>query len=218
MNVSTRISQFDTVVAAGAEWVCTAPHWGLLRLSSGAAYILGGEETKELSANCVLLIPPRSAITLLVSTLGPATFSGTVVRVELLSGFLTALERQCLELQAPPLFAPYRLLPDSHPVSMRLADLSEQRCAPNLPGRLAFLEAFTDLFSPLLAAQKSRQMIAEHDAKARLRQLLNQTPESELASLELSDLASRLHCCERHASRLFREVWGHSFRSYVSRL
>src|SRR5262245_16500682 len=202
MDTLTHMTLFERVVPAGVEWALTAAYWSLVRLCVGVVNVVCGGETKELPANCVLLVPPHSSITLLVSTLGPATFSGTAIRVESLSGFLTASERQYLAVQAPRQFAPYRLLPDSHPVSMRLADLSQQQDAPTLPRRLAFLKAFTDLFSSILAGQKSNQPAAEQNAKARLRQLLKQMPESELAGLELSDLASRLHCCERHASRL----------------
>src|SRR5262249_16357230 len=46
----------------------------------------------------------------------------------------------------------------------------------------------------------------------------NQVPESELTQMSLSDLASALCCCERHASRLFHEVCGCSFRKHISEL
>jgi AraC-like DNA-binding protein len=44
---------------------------------------------------------------------------------------------------------------------------------------------------------------------------MNRMPESELAELTLTELARQLHCCERHASRIFTGLCGTSFRSYV---
>ena len=116
-------------------------------------------------------------------------------------------------------FAPFLALPSEHPLAKRVTEIFAQEQTPTLANRLAFVQTFSELIGPQLRAALNKGKEndkTQHDAKARLRQFISQMPESELASLSLDELAKQLHCCERHASRLFREEWGSGFLSYVS--
>src|SRR5262249_27188612 len=75
---------------------------------------------------------------------------------------------------------------------------------------------FADAINPFLVEAIAHQDTDFDNAKGKLRQIISQMPESELASLTIGNLAERMNCCERHASRLFRELCGSSYRSYVS--
>jgi AraC-like DNA-binding protein len=88
----------------------------------------------------------------------------------------------------------------------------------NLQDRLGFAHAFSEVLSPYLAEALAKGETGRQDAEARLHQFVNQMPESELADLSLTQLAKHLHCCERHASRLFHQLCGCNFRAYISEL
>ena len=60
--------------------------------------------------------------------------------------------------------------------------------------------------------------MGQQSAKHRLRKVIGQMPESDLANLSLEQMAKLLHCCQRHASRLFQDVFGTGFLSYVAEL
>jgi hemolysin activation/secretion protein/AraC-like DNA-binding protein len=88
-----------------------------------------------------------------------------------------------------------------------------------LTHRLALAQSFAELVAPQLseALNKGKEQ-NQQDTKGRLRQFIGQLPESELSNLSLGQMAKTLHCCERHASRMFREEWGTGFVSYVTEL
>jgi hemolysin activation/secretion protein/AraC-like DNA-binding protein len=221
MSNPVHLSKFERAVQSGADWRLATPAWVVLRLSEGIAYAFDGKANKELPQGGVIVCPPKSPITMTASGLGQALFRGMALRVSSLAGFLTAMTRQCLEIEVARRLAPFLVLPSEHPLAKRLAQIFAQDQAPTLSERLAFTQAFAELVEPQLhealnvglAKEKNQQ-----DAKARLREVVRQLPQSELSNLSLRQMAKMLHCCERHASRLFREEWGTGFLSYVSDL
>jgi AraC-like DNA-binding protein len=114
------------------------------------------------------------------------------------------------------LFGSFQLLADSHALSARLTEICQENNATKILLRLSFFQAFVELLTPHLLKAMPRTESPEDDPKTRLQQFLNRVPESELADLTIGGLAVHLGCGERHASRLFREVHGASFRSCVS--
>jgi hemolysin activation/secretion protein/AraC-like DNA-binding protein len=217
MNHLGHMSQFERVIMAGSEWNWTADHWVALKLCSGFAYLLEKGRINEIPRNSVLLSPPHTVISILASKVGPATLCGVVIRVDALSGCLTLMERQYLERPSAQQLPPSLLVAESHPLAVRLAEIEKHGKTASLPNRFAFLLAFAELLFPRASGWDLPEPPNE-DAKARLRQFMTEMPDSELANFNLGELARHLHCCERHASRLFREVWGHSFRSYILKL
>ncbi len=215
------LAKFEKTVLSGAEWQLVTQDWVVLQLSEGIAYTFGLKGSKELPRGGVILCPPKSEITMTASVLGRAIFRGMAIKVSSLIGFLTAMERHCLETDVARQCAPFLTVPPEHPVARRVTQLFAQDQMPALANRLALAQAFAELVGPQLseAMNKGRENHKnQQDAKWRLRQFINQTPESELTNLSLEELARQLHCCERHASRLFREEWGAGFLSCVSEL
>jgi len=197
-----------------------AEDWTLLHLCEGVAYLFDRQETRELRAGGVLVFPPKCGAGVRASVLERARFRGVTLRLSSLTGILAAAERQCLETEVARATAPFLVMAPEDPMAQRLAALfaTETAC---LAHRLAFVQCFAELVAPQLDEALGRRQSDEatqQQASARLRQFVRQMPESELSSLSLGDLARMLHCCEHHASRLFRREFGASFPSYVAEL
>ncbi len=215
------LSRFERVVLGGVDWQVATPDWLVLQLSEGIAYAFDRKASKELPLGGVIVCPPKSRLLLTASVLGRAVFRGMAIRVNSLTGFLTALERQCLETEVARRFAPFLALPAEHSLAKKTAQVFAQNQGPCLANRLAFAQTFAELVAPQLRQALSGQRDSEkeqQEAKGRLQQLINQLPESDLSKLTLGEMAKMLHCCERHASRLFRQEWGTGFLTYVSEL
>jgi AraC-like DNA-binding protein len=117
--------------------------------------------------------------------------------------------------------APFLVLPADHSLATKLSSMFSQNNAMTLPNRLAVVQTFAELLAPQMhqALQQSQQHEqGQQSAKERLRQFIGQVPESELTDLSLEEMAKQLHCCERHASRLFQEVCGTRYLTYLSEL
>lgn len=212
------MSRFERTLFHGCEWPLSTHHWVVLQLSEGIAYARSAGSSKEVLTGGVVLSPPGNSASILASTLGPATLRGVDVRMNWLTGFLTTIERQCFETRIAPRCAPFLILPPAHPLGAQLAVICDRRNPMALQDRLGFLHLFFEVLTPFLTEAMAEGDTGQQDAVARLRQFVNQMPESELVQLTLARLAEHLHCCERHASRLFQELCGCGFRAHISEL
>jgi hemolysin activation/secretion protein/AraC-like DNA-binding protein len=221
MTIPAHLSKFEQVILQGGEWKLAAVDWVILQLSEGVAYAFDCKASLELPQGGVIVCPPKSEVTLTASVLGRVVFRGMAIRINSLAGFLTALERQCLETEVARQCAPFLALPADHALARRLTLIFTLDQALTLSNRLAFAQSFAELVTPQLcdALNKGRESEKnQQEVKVRMRQFISQIPESELPDLSLGALAKQLHCCERHASRLFREEWGIGFIPYVSEI
>jgi hemolysin activation/secretion protein/AraC-like DNA-binding protein len=219
MSIPGHLAKFERTVPSGAEWRLVTPDWLVLQLSEGIAYALDRKGNKEMPCGGLIVCPPKTEITITASVLRGAKFCGMAIRVSSLTSFLTALERQCLEEEVARQFAPFLTLAAEHPLAGRMRALFAPDQTPTLSNRLALAQAFADLVAgPLDEALNKGKAENPQDAKGRLRQMIGQLPESELSNLSLGQMAKMLHCCERHASRLFREECGTGFPSYAAEL
>ncbi len=213
--------KFERTVLSGAEWRIETQGWLVLQLNEGIAYAFDPSGNKELPCDGVIVCPPNLELTITASVIGRAVFRGMTICVDSLTGFLTALERQCLETDVTRHFTPYAAVPADHPLAKRAAQFFASDQAPVMASRLALAHAFAEFVGPPLSEAVARRNESErshHDARSRLRLFINQSPESEISSLSLDELSRMLHCCERHAGRLFREEFGVGFLAYVSEL
>jgi AraC-like DNA-binding protein len=216
MSSPVHLVGFERTLYSGGEWPVCMNHWLVLQHCEGVAYMRSAGKSTDLQLNAVAVVPPNAAVSILASMLGTTTVRGVGLQLESLAGFLTALERLCLESQVAQRCSPFFLLPPSHSLAVRLPAVCHADTGASLHHRLAFLHAFSEAVAPFLAEALAQQDTVADNAKAKLRQLIHQMPESELASLTITNLARQMSCCERHASRLFRELCGCSYRSYVS--
>jgi AraC-like DNA-binding protein len=221
MKTIHQSTKFETTVLSGAEWPLVTTDWVILQLCAGNAYAFANKISKEVPPAGVIVCPPKSNVTVMASVLGQAVFRGMAIQLSWLSGFMTARERQCLESEVARQCAPFLVLPASHPLAKRLMYLFLHEDNMTLPNRLAVAQTFAELLAPQMheALQQGQEMEkGQQSAKNRLRLLISQMPESDLADLSLEQMAKHLNCCERHASRLFQEVCGTGFITYVSEL
>ena len=209
---------FEKELAGSDEWRFTTEHWIVMQLYQGIAYIRCSESYGDMPLGGAVICPPRVSITMMASSLGGAKIRGILLRIDAMSGFLTAIERRCIETQAPKQFGPFQIVPPTHRLATQLNEICQRQNMIVLSNRLAMLQGFAELLAPYLSAALAGGKEEFQDAEERMRQIINQTPESEMEKLSLGRLAAYLHCCERHARRLFREVCGCSFRNYVSEL
>jgi hemolysin activation/secretion protein len=215
------MSKFEKTVLSGTEWKLVGQDWLVLQLSEGIAYAFERNGTKELPRGGVIVCPPNSEMAVTASVLGNATFRGIAIRVSSLTGLLTAMERQCLETDVARQCAPYVALPADHALARRATQLFSPDRTQTISHRLAFAQMFAELIGGQLSEAVNKRRKNEKnqkDAKGRLRQFISDVPESELSSFSLEEFSKLLHCCERHASRLFREECGTGFLNYVSEL
>jgi AraC-like DNA-binding protein len=221
MKTILHLKKFETTVHSGAEWPLVTTDWVILQLCEGNAYAFGNKVSKLIPPSGVVVCPPKSNITMMASVLGQAVFRGMAIQLSSLSAFITALERQCLENEVARQCAPFLVLPADHSLATKLSSMFSQNNAMTLPNRLAVVQTFAELLAPQMhqALQQSQQHEqGQQSAKERLRQFIGQVPESELTDLSLEEMAKQLHCCERHASRLFQEVCGTRYLTYLSEL
>src|SRR5262245_16195193 len=217
MSELTHLAVVEKTLSNGGCWTVAGKHWTIVQLAEGIAYACSQGLNQEIPGEGVVVCSPRTAVELRSSKLRKTLLRCVAVQPGSLSGFLTALERLCLETHAPRQVGPYILLAAEHPLAMRMPRLN-QKNGFNLSARLEFLTAFAELLSPHMTTLVNGGETTPRDVNQRLTEFINQMPESELAGLTLGQLAEHLHCCERHASRRFCEVMGTSFRTYVLQL
>jgi hemolysin activation/secretion protein/AraC-like DNA-binding protein len=215
------LTRFERIIPNGAEWTLAPSDWVVLQLWEGIAYAFDNKGNKELPLGGVMLCPPKAQLTVRASVLGRALFRGMTIRLNALMGFLTAPERQFLETDVARQCAPFLALPAGHPLADRLTRLLAQEARLSLSGRLAVAQTFAEMIGPPLEEalhKSSRDEDSRQEARRRLRQLISQISESELSNLSLREIARMLHCCQRHAGRMFRSEYGTGFVSFVSDL
>lgn len=219
MRDFVHLSKFENVLCSGAEWAVQSPLWVVFQLHRGVAYACADRVNDELVSGGIILIPPYSSLTVLASQLGEVGLRGFALRISSLLGLITAAERMCLEGELAQESAPFRKLPPTHPLAERMNQLFQGEPVTGLTERLALVQAFLEWSAPSLSqAGRKRREAARQNPRARLQTLLSQMPESELVNLKLEAVARQLCCCARHANRLFYELCGCSFRSYVTEL
>ncbi len=217
MKEFAHLAKFERTLYSGAEWPVKSPHWTLLQLQQGIAYLQAGQKNEELPVGAAVAIPPGAAVIVRASVLENAQLLSCAINVGSLAGLVTAEERTCLETEAAQACIPFRLIAAAEPLALTLERACHGGAALNLASRLALINAFGQWISPLLE-RALRTQVVEQSPKARLKAYLNQVPETELTDLSLGDVARFLGCCERHASRIFREVCGSSLRAHLSDL
>jgi AraC-like DNA-binding protein len=219
MKDFVHLSKFEKTVFSGAEHQVQAQLWVVLQLSRGVAYVRSRQLNKEFPLGGLVVVPPNSPVSVLASQLGEANLRGLSIKVSSLSGLLTSAERMCLEGEAAQEYAPFHQLTATHPLAAHLNQAFQAENGLSLSTRLGFMQAFAEWLAPCLAKAATKKTDAvDQNPKVRLKEFINRLPETELISLSLGDIARTLCCCDRHASRMFHEVIGRSFRAYIAEL
>ena len=160
--------KFERTVFNGADWRIETQDWLVLQLTEGIAYAFDRNGNKELPWGGVFVCPPNFELTITASVLGRAVFRGMTLCVSSLVGFLTALERQCLETEVARHFSPFAVVPPDHSLAKRVAQLSARDQSPAMVARLAFAHAFAEFVGPQLSEAIARRKASKAPACRRM--------------------------------------------------
>lgn len=128
-----------------------------------------------------------------------------------LGGLISPLEEQFfLTAQQSPEFA-FHPIPPPHPLATAVQALFRSG-TNSVTFRVNALALFVESFGAHLANPIPVPAKRPPDAPERVRLVLATIPSRELIHLQVHDLAQRANCTPRHLQRIFRDVFGVSFR------
>jgi len=167
----------------------------------------------ELPTGSMLVCPGPSQMMIRASLLGEMSLRVFGIIPTRLPGLITVGEQELLKESACQSANFVRIASPESPTAGRLKEL----CAgPNQPSglllRLQLLQIFVEALGGVLQATNHSQPQVAGDARKRMQDLMQTVAPSELAEMSLRDLARRTCCTLRHASRIFSELTGMSFR------
>ena len=167
----------------------------------------------ELPTGSMLVCPGPSQMMIRASLLGEMSLRVFGIIPTRLPGLITVGEQELLKESACQSANFVRIASPESPTAGRLKEL----CAgPNQPSglllRLQLLQIFVEALGGVLQATNHNQPHVAGDARKRMQDLMQTVAPSELAEMSLRDLARRTCCTLRHASRIFSELTGMSFR------
>ena len=189
-----------------------SPGWLIARVADGAGYWLHQGIVRELGAGDVVLAAQRNGI-LRASSIGPLRVQFFSVQPRLLDGVLSVADWQQLEARAWGGNGPALVWSAQDPVARRFGEVTEQISpAAGLSLRCRLLQVWADAVAGLLG--RASELPANDELRHRVRHLLSEISEAELAGCSLGDLAGQLQCSQRHLSRLLHDEFGVPFRSH----
>lgn len=202
----------------GQEWPGAAGAWRFVRVQAGAAYWVGAECNRSLSAGEMVVAGPRIQGGVRASQINEVRLHAFHFLPDLLAGFFTLAERHFFEKAGDGRFTSVLFLPSTHPVTWRLAALLDDPEKLPTPARRAeLLGLAVSVFSGDLAQQRppaSRALSAHH----RFQQLIVRMTGGELINHTPENLARLCGCSPRHFSRLFQHQFGCSVRERQTEL
>jgi hemolysin activation/secretion protein/AraC-like DNA-binding protein len=204
----THLAVRELTLLPSGEWLPKPEAWWVARVAAGAGYWIQPAGSRQLAAGDMLVLAPRTEGTLRASSLGLLCIQFFVAQPRLLSGLLPVpawekLERESDAGREPVFFQAHE------PLAQQFTQLVAQQPRSNFALRCRLLQLWADSISGLLIEAGG----TEHDLRNRFRRLLNELSEAELAACSVRELAERLHCSERHFSRLFHEEFHVAFRA-----
>ena len=203
------------------EWKPEMPGWVFAQMAAGQAYAMHAQKNQQLETGCVVAFPWLNRGYIRASQLDWASMHFFHVEPERLGGLVTLGEQQLLRNVATSNHSPPRVFPADHPVSEKFRDSSKNPSICSLSARLRMLEIFTDALGENLKSAsegKNQASISITHARARMIELLKEIPAAALLDLTLEQLVKQVQCTPRHASRIFSEIVGTSFRKKQSEL
>ena len=206
----------EVTLRPSGEWSPPAPGWVVVRVADGIGYWLQGGGARELNPGDGFVATEISNLVLRASQLGFLKLEFFCVQPQFLNGLITVTEGHQLEQAGKNAAARAIAFSSADTVGQKFSSLVAQPQRENLTMRSALLQ----LWSQAVAGVFHMPPVEEsgHKLRERFRQLVAQMPDAELATLSLPELADKLHCSERHFSRLFRSEFGVPLRKRQTEL
>ena len=201
----------------GGEWSPQLPGWLVIHVSSGVGYWLDPRMNRELQTGAVVLRSDQAHGYFRASQLEELRLHFFRVEPRKLTGLVSLADQTLMQNAAVDEKFSLRVLPPSAQFSDKFRKLGSETTRNSFPARVQLLQLFLEVFGGNF--QPPPTGVTElFDARARLKQMLHQTPVSELLELSFPELASQTRCSPRHVSRLFKELVGVSFREKQAEL
>lgn len=207
----------ELALQPGGEWSPQLPGWLVIHVTSGVGYWLHPRLNWELQMGAIMLLSDQAQGCIRASQVGELRLRFFRIEPGKLIGLVSLADQALLQNAARDEKLSMRVLSPNAQVADRLRELSPEKARNTLPVRVQLLQLFLELFGAEFH-QPQADGAGVLDARDRLRHLLNQTPVAELLELSFSRLVSQARCSPRHASRLFTELVGVSFREKQSEL
>jgi AraC-like DNA-binding protein len=166
----------------------------------------------------LVLAGGRAEGSIRASQLGEVSLRYFRVEPERLNGLASLGEQRSLENAAGDQRMAARVLPPGHPVALKFVEASTNGRDGSFAARLRLLQLFVDAFETELKSPVPSRDHQPVDARMRLKRFLEQTPSSDLLQLSFEELVQQANCTPRHASRLFKEITGVTFREKQTEL
>ncbi len=207
----------ELILPPGGEWSPQLPGWLVIHVTSGVGYWLHPRSNWELKPGAIVLLSERIHGCVRASQVGELRLHFFRTEPRTLTGLVSMTDQELMQNAAADEKLSLRLLPPNAQFSAKIRDLSSEKARNTFPARVQLLQLFLEMFGGTFR-QPPADAAGVFDARGRLKQMLNQTPVSELLQLSFSELVSKTRCSPRHVSRLFTELVGVSFREKQAEL
>ena len=207
----------EMALLPGGEWSPRLPGWMVIHVSAGVGYWLRPGMSRELQTGAVLLLSDQAQGCLRASQVGDLRLHFFRMEPRKLIGLASMADQTLMQNAAGDEKLSLRVFPPNAQFSDRFRELSSEKARNSLPARVQLLQLFLEAFGGNFQ-QPQADVTEAFDARERLKQMLHQTPVSELLELSFSELVSKTRCSPRHVSRLFTELVGSSFRDKQTEL
>ena len=201
---------------AGQEWLDPTAAWRFVRIQSGAAYWLGGKQTRPLAEGEVIIIAPRVEGVIRASQIGDVTLQGFNFTAEMLCGFFTLTERHFFEKRASTV-GEVQFLPSTHPIAQKYAaSVARSVRDDDLHHRVDALGIVAAVFQEEMA--RHQPLVPDTNMLERFQKIIAAMPETEFINHSPENLARLCGCSPRHFNRLFQRQFGVSARARQTEL
>jgi AraC-like DNA-binding protein len=211
MSVERHLIFQEVTLRPSGEWTPDGHCWTVVRVAEGGGYWMQAGNTRALNTGDVLMLAFNGGGLLRASQLGLLKLQFFTVQPQFLNGLLTVAEWHRLEIapaSAPP---PASFFAAHEPVGQKFAHIANQSHSDGLALRCALLQLWAGAVAGLFPSPPPSPGAGK--LRDRFRQIIGQMLEVELSGSSLGELAARLHCSQRHFSRLFREEFGAPLRA-----
>lgn len=187
-----------------------------MRVAEGAGYCLQTGMARELNSGDMVVVGYNAAVVFRASQLGVLKLEYFHVLPQRLNSLLTVTEWRHLEDTSSEATLRLQYFAAGEEIAQKFTRLVAQSQRDGLAMRSALLQLWVASVTGLLPA--AGVAVAASNLRERFRQFVGKMPEAELAVRPLTQMASELHCSERHFSRLFREEFNISLRARQTEL
>jgi AraC-like DNA-binding protein len=207
----------EIVLLPGGEWSPWLPGWMVLHVSAGVGYWLHPGMSRELQTGAVVLLSDQAQGCVRASEVGELRLHFFRVEPRKLTGLVSLADQTLMQNAARDEKSSRRVLPPNAQFSDKFRKFGSETARNSFPARVQLLQLFLEVFGGNFQPPPL-DVTALFDARARLKQMLSQTPVSELLELSFPELVSKTRCSPRHVSRLFKKLVGVSFREKQAEL